>query len=340
MGSKSRSSQSTQNQQSTTNIVNDGEFAGASHVTVDESETRFELDSSTRVDDSYNTDNSSELEIDESFNTDNSVSTETRIDQDIDNSQRFEYEYEYEDSFNTDNSTNIDNRGEFSGNHGSIQVLDGNAIDRAFDATEFAIDEVGDIGRAAFGFGENVLDSNENVSRYAIDEVGDIGRQAVDEVGEISRALSILAIDEVGDIGRDAFSGLESIADSAIDTVADNAEDLARLSIEGGNENVALSLNSNRELIGLFVDELGDQNNQFLTGLTTLNEQTLKTNAQVLKNAASANTQDKQVIAELAKNTALGGQDIVAQSSVEMVKYVAGAAVVTVVIYVLMGRKK
>lgn len=144
MGGKSRSSQATTNQQSTNNIVNDGEFAGAGDVTIDESTHTIEdsgnTDNSITLEDSGNTDNSVNNEFEDSFNTDNSVMTE------------------YDDSFNTDNS--IDNGGEFAGNNGTINITDGGAISDAF------------------GFGRSALDANEN----AVDRAFDFGSDALDEV--------------------------------------------------------------------------------------------------------------------------------------------------------------
>lgn len=62
MGGKSRSTQSTTNQQSTNNIVNDGKFAGAGDVTIDESTHSIEDsgNSNSSINDSGNTDNSIE----------------------------------------------------------------------------------------------------------------------------------------------------------------------------------------------------------------------------------------------------------------------------------------
>ena len=136
MGGKSKSSTKTENTQSTTNIVNDGEFAGASNIAFDESDNSIEIedsnntDNSNEFDDSFNTDNSSEF--DDSFNTDNSVEN----DGDFSGSSGFSID-------NTDNSTTIENDGEFAGNSGNINILDGDAIKEAFDSTDKTIAVLG-----------------------------------------------------------------------------------------------------------------------------------------------------------------------------------------------------
>lgn len=145
MGGKSRSTQATTNQQSTNNIVNDGEFAGAGDVTIDESTHSIEdsgnTDSSINLTDSGNTDNSITNEYEDSFNTDNSVMTE------------------YDDSFNTDNS--IDNGGEYAGNNGTINITDGGAVNAAFEFGGGALDEVQTLASNAF---ENATKQADNFS--------------------------------------------------------------------------------------------------------------------------------------------------------------------------------
>ena len=131
MGGKSRSTQATTNQQSTNNIVNDGEFAGAGDVTIDES--------THSIEDSGNTDSS--INLTDSGNTDNSVTNE------------------YEDSFNTDNS--IDNGGEFAGNNGTINITDGGAVNAAFEFGSDALDEVQTLASNAF---ENATKQADNFS--------------------------------------------------------------------------------------------------------------------------------------------------------------------------------
>ncbi|GAA6154478.1 hypothetical protein [Pseudoteredinibacter isoporae] len=124
MGGRSRSSQSTSTQQQTTNIVNDGQFAGAQGVTVDESETdnSIELDLEQDIDNSISDSFNKDIEYDIDNSTSSSVSSNTSISNEYDYSQETE------------------NSGDYSGNTGTINVLDGGAIDAAFALGEQVIE--------------------------------------------------------------------------------------------------------------------------------------------------------------------------------------------------------
>lgn len=139
MGGKSRSTQATTNQQSTNNIVNDGEFAGAGDVTIDES--------THSIEDSGNTDSS--INLTDSGNTDNSVTNE------------------YEDSFNTDNS--IDNGGEYAGNSGAITLSDSGAVSAARDIATAALTSNESVLERAFDFGGGALDEVQTLASNAFE---------------------------------------------------------------------------------------------------------------------------------------------------------------------------
>lgn len=141
MGGKSKTSQTTQSTQATTNIVNDGEYAGASGVTIDESET------DNSIEDSYNQD--IDKSIEDSFNKD--INQEYEIDNSVSN------EYDY--------SREIDNNGEYSGNTGTINVLDGGAIDAAFSLGEKVIDELSDSVDSTNAANAGVIKSLETTTK-------------------------------------------------------------------------------------------------------------------------------------------------------------------------------
>ena len=63
-------------------------------------------------------------------------------------------------------------------------------------------------------------------------------------------------------------------------------------------------------------------------------------NEKALANVATASTNDKAIIAELARNTALGGQDIVARSSEKMTMYMSVAVAIAFVALMFMGGKR
>lgn len=240
MGGKSKSTQATTNQQSTNNIVNDGEFAGAGDVSVDESQHI--------VEDSYNTDNS--VSLADSFNTDKSR--------------------DYDDSFNTDNS--IENDGDYAGNHGTITLSDSGAIDAAKDIA----------GKA--------LSVNESSLKSAYKFGGD-------------------ALDEMQTIASSALDSMEAVNDDALDF-------------------------GTRAL-----DSVTEQSSNYSDNVKDMLSTSQRTNQTVLANAAKSNTDDKAIIADLARSTSLAGQDIVAKSSERMTLYMAVALGFGFVAMVLFGRE-
>jgi len=263
MGGRSKSSQSTSNQQTTNNIVNDGDYAGVGgNVTHDESST------DNSINDSYNTDNSQEWDVE------------------IDNS--------------------ISNDGDFAGNNGSINVLDGGVIDKAFD---FA----GGVTSDALGFGEKALDSNESVSNAAIDAAKDAAKIAAET-----------AADAIRENGRVIDSSLK-LADNAINEVGS----ASKYAIDAVNDNAQNSVDEISDLSKKTVTEFSefslDAVSELSSSLQNTTQTQLNNSAQSVAQLAQSYSEDKSTIAELARNTALQGQDIVANQAGEMVKYMAMA---------------
>ncbi|WP_102796764.1 hypothetical protein [Bowmanella denitrificans] len=227
MGSKSKSQQQTTNQQTTTNHVNDGEFAGASNIVIDESDRSVEDSNNTTLDirDSNNTDNSQEVEIKDSFNTTTEITTDIR--------------QEYDQS--------TTNSGEYAGNTGTITITDGGAID---------------------------------------------------QMGQTSRE----ALKEGFEFGGDVIAELRK-----------QSEEYAH-ALEAQFEDFTSSLSANAAM-------------------------TAQTNASVLQSLNESSTADKQIIADLAKSTALDGQDVVAKTSERMILYVSGAfGLIALVLLIKGGR--
>lgn len=252
MGGKSKSSQSTSNQQTTNNIVNDGDYAGVGgNVTHDESSNDNSVD------------NSQEWEID------------------VDNSQEWD----------VDNS--IENDGDFAGNNGSINVLDGGVIDKAF---EFA----GGVTSDALGFGEKALDANENVSKAAID--------AANKAAETAAKTAVDAIKENSNVLDSALG----FAGDAVGVVGDTA-----------NTAVGEVGDFGRSTIDSFSEFSSDAIEDLSSSLLSATQNQLNNSTQTVAQIAQSATEDKSIISELAKNTALQGQDIVANQAGQMVKYMA-----------------
>jgi hypothetical protein len=248
MGGKSKASQSTSNQQTTNNIVNDGDYAGVGgNVTHDES------------------------------SNDNSV----------DNSQEWEIDI--------DNS--VKNDGEFAGNSGNINVLDGGAI--------------GD----AFGFGEKALNANEAVSKAAIEAAKDSARAAAEAAAE----ASIRAAEESARVASDAIKENGRVLDASLDFAGDS---VTRLS-DTANNAVNEVGDFGRSTISNFSEFSLDAVSELSDSLRNATQTQLNNSTQTVAQIAQSASDDKAIISELAKNTALQGQDIVAEQAGQMIKYMA-----------------
>jgi len=157
MGGSSKSSKNTSNTQVTNNIVNDGEFAGAGNVSLDESDRS--------INDSYN----QTYELSE------------------------EYDFSNKDSNNTDNSIEVGD-GIFAG--GDVSILDGGAIDAAKEIATAALEESTKQNAAANALSQSAIDSNERTTKnalttanHAITEVSDFADNSLETVGETSEKV-------------------------------------------------------------------------------------------------------------------------------------------------------
>jgi hypothetical protein len=99
------------------------------------------------------------------------------------------------------------------------------------------------------------------------------------------------------------------------------------------------------------IDEVGDIASSSVNQVGKTSESVIKelagavkansdANEKALANVATASTNDKAIIAELARNTALGGQDIVARSSEKMTMYMSIAVAIAFVALIFMGGKR
>ena len=191
----------------------------------------------------------------------------------------------------------IDNRivndGDFAGSSGSITVLDGGALEIAESIALTALDNNALVVDRALDFGESAINEVGSVSVSAIDAINDNSARAMREVTDNSR----FAIDSVNDFGSRVVGELSNVSGFAIDTVTDfSAEAL---------------------------EELTENTRVFSDNLTQVSQASMANNSQVLAAAAQSNSEDKAIIAELARNTSLAGQDIVAKSSEKMTMYMA-----------------
>ncbi len=258
MGGRSSSKQSTSNQQSTANIVNDGDYAGVSgDVTHDESS----------------------VDINDSYNTDNSTDTKITIDEDYDYSQ--DNRVDIEDSYNTDNSINLDDGSIFA--NGDISFVDAGAVRAAQEIAEASLAAVTAANAKASALSASALESNERTTRNALDA----------NERTVGRALNTaeFAIDEI-----------EDVATSSVKQVGDTSAEI--------------------------ITELTNASSDFASNLSSAAQANFAINEKALASVSTSNTNDKGIIAELARNTSLAGQDIVAKSSEKMTMYMAIAAAI------------
>lgn len=310
MGGRSSSNQSTSNAQHTNNIVNDGDYAGVGgSVAHDESsleiDEAFNTTTETSWENAFNTDNSQTSEFDESFNTDNSVVNE--------NDNRVDYD----DSFNTDNSVinendnRIVNDGQFAGvsTNGDINVLDSNSLEVAETIALSSLESNAFVVDKAFEFGGDAIEEVSGVAGHAINEMNDNSKFAMREVADNSR----YAINSVNDFGQRVIGDLSDVSNNAMQNVTD---------------------------IGAYaIGELEQSTESFSDNLAATTQAAMATNSQILEQNAANNTQDKAIIAELAKNTSLQGQDIVAKTSEKMTMYMALAVGVLGLAFVAMSMR-
>ncbi|MAD77123.1 MAG: hypothetical protein CML20_20460 [Rheinheimera sp.] len=315
MGGRSKSSQSTSNKQVTNNIVNDGDYAGVGgNVTHDESST------DNSINDSYNTDNSQEWDVD------------------IDNSQEWEI----------DNS--ISNDGDFAGNNGNINILDGGAIESAFDfasdnaalnneLAQGAINANTDLSKVSIESAQKSASDAARLAESVIKEQSNLAGQAFDFSGDAIESLSQnsnAAIDAISQNSSDWGEFISNNSNAAIDAVSQNSSDWGEFISNNSNAAIdAVSSTANSAIdnandlskatIAQFSEFGLDPLTELSSGLIDTTQTQLNNSAQTLTQISGAASNDKAIIAELAKNTALQGQDIIAEQAGQMVKYVSFA---------------
>jgi len=171
-----------------------------------------------------------------------------------------------------------------------------------------AIDAASDIATKALDINESVLsqalDSNGNV----LDLAFEFGSEALDFGSE---AL---------DFGSQALSSNENVLNQAL---------------EFGSE----ALDEVQVIATSAIDNATEQSTSFADSLSSVTKASLSANQQVLENAAQSNTDDKKLIAELAKSTSLAGQDLIAKSSERMTLYMAVALCFGFVAMIIFGRR-
>ena len=255
MGGKSRSTQKTSSSQQTTNIVNDGQFAGASGVDASRTDIDYEVDNSVRYDLDQDIDNSVRNDYDLDQDIDNSVHYD--LDQDIDNSQHLDQDI--------DNS--VEMNGEFAGVTGNVSVLDGGAIEAGMDVALAGMDAATDAMRIGGDLGEHALSEMGNsvdaMAGIASDSF-DFAQSGMDSMADISgqaMGVSEYALDEMGDLSADALSEMGSTTNNALQLAEYGMGEMAGVTSDAFNlvgDVSEVALESNTQLSENALTEMGN----------------------------------------------------------------------------------
>jgi hypothetical protein len=176
------------------------------------------------------------------------------------------------------------------------------------------------------------VDSSDNSQEWDIDESIDI-----DDSYNTDNSTDI-----DGD-GYMANGDINVLDGGAIDAL----KDTAKIALTTNEKVTSNALNS----VEYAIDEVGDIATDSVTQVGKTSESVIKelagavkansaSNEKALASVATANSKDKAIIAELAKNTSLGGQDIVARSSEKMTMYMSVAVAIAFVALIFMGGKR
>lgn len=219
---------------------------------------------------------------------------------------RHEYDIDASDNRSWDNSVEQDidnsvaNDGDFAGSTGNITILDGGAVESAFDFAGDALDSNNNAIDSAFDFGGKAIDANSEVSQSAI--------EAAEKAAEIARKSTESALENMAKSQKEAFG----FGSQSLDTVRDVQES---------------AINSMESAQSAFSEHLGETTGDFIQAFGQSNESMNNAVSQIMGETQQQNQEQLATVAELAKNTALAGQDIVAEQGGKMVKYMAFAFV-------------
>lgn len=184
------------------------------------------------------------------------------------------------------------------------------------------------------------IDSSDNSRELNIDEDYDYSQDNRVDIEDSNNTDNSTDIDGDGYLANGDINILDG---GAIDALKDTAKTALTT-----NEKVTSNALSSVEYA---IDEVGDIADISITQVGKTSESVIKelagavkansaSNEKALANVATASTNDKAIIAELARNTSLGGQDIVARSSEKMTMYMSVAVAIAFVALIFMGGKR
>ena len=311
MGGKSKSSQSQQTSNSQYSQVNDGDFAGAQDFTIDESDNSIEDSYNTTnelsIEDSYNqtynytdeSDNSfnytdesdNSMNVDDSFNTTNNYEFEDNSDNSVDNSQYFEDNSDRSQTFIDESDNSIANSGDFAGVNGNISILDGGAVEEAFN------------------FASEVNAQGNATAREAINVITD---NAANTLGVATDAITTTANESILSTERTASNSLNAMFASLQESLGFGRDSITALQNQSDSYAAALSAN---------VDEFSET-------LEEVTRNAISNAGSQVTASNQANALQLETVAALAESTATGGASSLVEGSTTQVKYLAVAVAV------------
>ena len=281
------------------NTTNNYEFEDNSDNSVDNSqyfEDNREIDQSqTFIDESDNSqyyeDNSSvdnsQTFVDESV-TDNSQYFEDNSDRSVDNSQYFEDNSDRSQTFIDESDNSITNTGDFAGVNGNISILDGGAVEEAFN------------------FASEVNAQGNATAREAINVITD---NAANTLGVATDAITTTASESILSTERTASNSLNAMFASLQESLGFGRDSITALQNQSDSYAAALSAN---------VDEFSET-------LEEVTRNAISNAGSQVTASNQANALQLETIAALAESTATGGASSLVEGSTTQVKYLAVA---------------
>ncbi|MCJ8320431.1 MAG: hypothetical protein MJK12_12410 [Colwellia sp.] len=236
---KSTTNQTTKNDQRTTNIVNDGDYAGVTGGVTHE-ENNFEYDYEDNSDHSIrlenDIDNSIRLEndIDNSIRLENDIDNSVRLENDIDNSVRNDIDNSFEQENDIDNSIRYD--GDYAG-AGTVNILDGGAIEQSFDfagevmreGTSLAKESINAVKDNASHVVDALVDSQDNAFRTYESVIDDSMTMVSNNTDKTMSLLETMSGEYASGLSDFVSEFSEGISDVQMDNQAKDKENLATI---------------------------------------------------------------------------------------------------------------
>ena len=313
------SDNSIEDSYNTTNELSIEDSYNQTYNYTDESDNSFnytdESDNSMNVDDSFNTTNNYDFEDNSDNSVDNSQYFEDNreidqsqtfidesdnsqyfednrnIDNSVDNSQYFEDNSDRSQTFVDESDNSITNTGDFAGVNGNISILDGGAVEEAFN------------------FASEVNAQGNATAREAINVITD---NAANTLGVATDAITTTASESILSTERTASNSLNAMFASLQESLGFGRDSITALQNQSDSYAAALSAN---------VDEFSET-------LEEVTRNAISNAGSQVTASNQANALQLETIAALAESTATGGASSLVEGSTSQVKYLAVAVAV------------